>query len=181
MVARLWDATIIRTAVPNRSITVLDAAAIKVVVVVEAQEEAMVDEIVILHPETVVVIQPHRPTGCHLLLEQWASVAVCRHHHRPLISAIAVDTVDTAADTTRAMAMEADMAHHQGSPMVVVEEEEAIKAIKVRGINNRRTLVVMTVDREAMEVTGATTAATVAMVVAIVARSGHMFTTPCVP
>lgn len=183
MVARLWDGTTIRTAVLNRSIMVPDAAAIKVVVVVEAQEEATVDEIAILHLETVVAIQPHRLTGCHLLLEQWASVAVCRHHHRPLISAMAVDTVDTAADTTRAMAMEADMAHHQGSPMVVVaeEEEEVIKAIKVRGINNHRTRVVMTVDREAMEGTGAMTVVTVAMVVAIVARSGHMVTTPCVP
>lgn len=178
--ARLWDATTIRTAVPNPSITVLDAAAIKVVVVVEAQEEAMVDEIAILHPETVVAIQPHQPTGCHLLLEQWASVAVCRHHHRPLISATVVDTVDTGAGTTRAMAMEADMAHHQGSRMVV-EEEEVIRAIKVRGTNNRHTLVVMTVDREAMEGTGAMTVVTVAMVVAIVARSAYMCTSPCVP
>lgn len=181
MVARLWDATTIRTDVLNRSITVLDAAAIKVVVVVEAQEAAMVDEIAILHPETVVAIQPHRPTGCHLLLEQWASVAVCRHHHRPLISAMAVDTVDTAADTTRATAMEADMAHHQGSPMEEEVVVVVIKAIKVRGINNRRTPVVMTVDREVMEGTGAMTVVTVAMVVAIVARPGHMVTTPCVP
>lgn len=175
MVARLLDATTIRTAVLSRSITVLDVVAIKVVVVAEAQEEAMVDEIAILHLETVVAIQPHQPTGCHLLLEQWASVAVCRHHHRPLISATVVDTVDTVAGTTKAMAMGADMAHHQGSPMEV-EEEEVIKAIKVRGINNRRTPVVMTVDREATEGTGAMTAVTVAMVVAIVARSWYMLT-----
>lgn len=157
-------------AVLNRSITALDAVATKVVVVVEAREEVMVDETVIHHPGTAVAIQPRLRIGCHLLLEQWASVAVCRHHHRPLISAMAVDTVDTGAGTTRAMVMEADMARHQVSTTEVVEEEEVIKAIKVRGISNHRTLVVMTVDKEVTEETGATIAVIVAMVVAIVAR-----------
>lgn len=179
MVARRWDATTTRTAVPNRSITVLGAAAIKVVVVVEAQEEVMVDETVIPLLETVVAIQPRLRIGCHLLLEQWASVAVCRHHHHLLISAMVVDTVDTGAGTTRAMAMEAGMVRHQGS--TTEEVVEVIKAIKVRGISNHHTLVVTTVDKEVMEGTGATTVATVATVVAIVARSGHMFTAPRAP
>lgn len=163
-------------AVLNRSITVPDAAGIKVVVAVEAQEEVMVDETATLRPETEVAIQPRPRTGCHLLLEQWASVAVCRHHHRPLISAMAVDTVDTEAGTTRAMAMEAVMVHRQGSTTEVVEEViKAIKVSKARGTNKHRTLVVMTVDKEAMEEIGATIAVTVAMAVAIVARS------PCNP
>lgn len=162
-------------AVLNRSITALDAVATKVVVVVEAREEVMVEETVIHHPGTVVAIQPRLRIGCHLLLEQWASVAVCRHHHHLLISAMAVDTVDTGAGTTRAMAMEADMARHQVSTTEVVVEE-VIKAIKVRGISNHRTLVVMTVDKEVTEGTGATIAVIMAMVVAIVARSWFMFT-----
>lgn len=139
----------------------------------------MVDGTIILHLETVVVIQPRLRIGCHLLLEQWASVAVCRHHHHPLISAMVVDTVDTGAGTTRAMVMEADMVRHQGS--TTEEVAEVIKAIKARGISNHHTLVVMTVDKEAMEGTGATIVVTVATVVAIVARSGHMFTAPCAP
>lgn len=177
--ARRWDATTTRPAVLNRSITALDAAAAtKVAVVAEAQEGAMVDETATLHPETVVAIQPRLRIGCHLLLEQWALVAVCRHHHHPLISATVVDTVDTGADTTRAMAMEADMVHHQGSTMEVAEVEEVIKDIKDRGISNHHTLVVMTVDREVMEGTEATIAVTMATVVATVARSRYMFTAP---
>lgn len=176
MVARLWDATTIRTAVLNRSIMVLDAAGIKVVVAVEAQEEAMVDGTTILHPETVVAIQPRLQTGCLRLLGQWASVAACRHHHLPLISAMAVDTVDTGAGTTRVMATEADMVRHQGSTTEAEVEEEVIKAIKVRDTNNHRTLVVMNGDKEeGTEGTGAMIGATVETVVAIVARSGHMF------
>lgn len=136
----------------------------------------MVDGTIIPHLETVVVIQPRLRIGCHLLLEQWASVAVCRRHHRPLISAMVVDTVDTGAGTTRAMVMEADMVRHQGS--TTEEVVEVIKAIKARGISNHHTLAVMTVDKEAMEGTGATIVVTVATVVAIVARSGHMFTAP---
>lgn len=169
--ARRWGATTITTVVLSRSITAPDAAAIKVVVVVEAQEGATVDETVILHPETVVAIPPRPQTGCHPPLERRVLVAVCRHHHRPLISAMAVDPVDTGAGTTRAMAMEADMVRRQRSTTEAVVEE-VIKAIKARGTNNHRTLVVMTVDKEVMEGIEATTVVTVAMVVAIAARSG---------
>lgn len=173
---RRWDATTIRTVVLSRSITVLDGAAIKVVVVVEGQE-AMVDETAILHPGTVVAIQPRPRTGCHHPLEQRASVAVCRHHHHQLISAMAVDTVDTGAGTTRATAMEADMVRPQGSTTEAVVEG-VIKAIKAMGTNNHRILDAMTVDKEGMEAIEATIVGTVAMVVAIVARPGFMFTAP---
>lgn len=175
--ARRWDATFIRMVVLSRSITAQDVAATKAVVVVEAQEATVV-ETAILHPETVVAIQPRPQTGCHLPLEQRASVAVCRHHHHPLISAMAVDTVDTGAGTTRAMAMEADMVRRQGSITESVVEVVVIKAIKARGTNNRRILVVMTVDKEVMEGIEATIVATVAMVVAIATRSGCMFKAP---
>jgi ABC-type proline/glycine betaine transport system permease subunit len=84
---------------------------------------------------------------------------------------MAVDPVDTGAGTTRAMAMEADMVRRQRSTTEAVVEE-VIKAIKARGTNNHRTLVVMTVDKEVMEGIEATTVVTVAMVVAIAARSG---------
>lgn len=180
MVARLWGATTIRQAVLNRSTMALDAAGIKVVVVVEAQEEAMVDGTTILHPETVVAIQLRPQTGCLLLLEQWASVMACHRHLPPLISATAVDTVDTGAGITKAMATtEADMVRHQGSTMEEVVEEEAIKAIKARGTSSHRTLVVMTGDKEeGMEGTGAMIAAIVETVVAIVARSRYKSAAP---
>lgn len=147
----------------------------------------MVDETTIPNPETVVAIQPRLQTGCHLPLEQRASVAVCRHHHHPLISAMAVDTVDTAAGTTRAMAMEADMVRRQDNTTEAVVEEDtrAIKArdirardTKVRDTNNHLTLAVMTADKEVMEGIEATIVVTVAMVVAIVARPGYILTAP---
>lgn len=181
MVARLWDATTIKMAVLNPLITVLGVAAIKVVVVVvvEAQEEAMVvGAIVFLHPETVGAIQRRRETGCHLLLEPRVSVAVCRRRRHLLIMAVAVVTVGKGADTTRATATVEAMVRHPGSTMkvavvVVEEEEEVIKAIKV-GINSHRTLGVMTIDKEAMEGIGVT----VAMAAAIVVRSERVFKMP---
>lgn len=142
----------------------------------------MVDETTIPNPETVVAIQPRPQTGCHLPLEQRASVAVCRHHHHPLISAMAVDTVDTAAGTTRAMAMEADMVRRQDNTTQAVVEEDtrAIKArdTKARDTNNHLILAVMTADKEVMEGIEATIVVTVAMVVAIVARPGYILTAP---
>lgn len=143
----------------------------------------MADETVISHPETVVAIQPRPQTGCHLPLEQRASAAVCHHHHHPLISAMAVDTVDTEAGTTRAMAMEADMVRHQDitTEAVVEEDTRAIKAgdTRARDTSNHLILAAMTADKEVMEGIEATIVGTVATVVAIVARSGFIPQLPC--
>lgn len=177
--AHLWDVITTRTVVLSPSTTVLGAVVIKVVVVEEAQEEAMVDVTAILRPEMVVVIQPRLQIGCHLLREPRALVVVCHRRRHLLISAMAVDTGDTGVGTTRATGMVEDTVRPPASTTVVVEAEaeeaEVIKAIKVRGINNRRIMVAMTVDKEVTEGIGDTIAATVATVVATVARTEYMF------